>query len=116
MTHLASLVLAYMEKNYRGRARAIPRDRLLVEFVWLYERLTDRQFRRLYAEELPVVSCEDGLFIPETSAEVAEFETYLSAKLPPWKVRERIERIHRFYPKLRPEQGEQMGLFEKRLP
>jgi hypothetical protein len=95
---ISELILAYLRSYHWGKGNALPRAELLLYLWQVYDpELTDRQMRRAY-EDLPICSCADGLFIPASAAEVDKYERYLSQKVPPWKLREKIERLRKAYP------------------
>jgi hypothetical protein len=99
--------------EHRGRGRAVPRQAVedaLGPFVDLKD--VDRAFRKAYSQ-LPICSCPDGLFIPQTVAEVAEFKRYLTAKSGPFVAHERVIVIYQARPELVPEFGVQMSLYEE---
>lgn len=106
------LKIKFMElmQRHKGRENAVPRERILLELkVWEPE-LTDRKLREMYCN-LPVCSCEEGLFIPKRPEEVEEFKEYLRKKAMP--MLERYKRILAYYPELRPksDEGKQLEMF-----
>ena len=105
------LKIKFMElmQVHKGREKAVPRERIFFELKIFSPDLTDRKFREMYCH-LPVASCEEGLFIPATSAEVEEFREYLKKKALP--MLERYKRILAYYPHLAQEpKGSQMEMF-----
>lgn len=93
---------------HRGRENAMPRRDMLERLRLFMPELNDRGQRRLYAE-LPVATCPEGLFIPRTQAEVAEFRKYLeNGPGGPIAASRRVGIILSYYPALAPigEQGE----------
>jgi hypothetical protein len=63
--------------------------------------LTDRTLRKIY-ERLPICSGDHGLFIPLSKQDVETYDKYLSKKIPPWKVKEKINRIKVCHPEWYP--------------
>jgi hypothetical protein len=63
--------------------------------------LSDRNLRKIY-EYLPICSGRYGLFLPKSKDDVVAYEKYLSKKIPPWKVREKINRIKVCHPEWYP--------------
>jgi len=105
------LKIKFMEmmQVHKGRERAVSRDRIFMELRIFAPDLTDRKFRDMYCN-LPVCSCEAGLFLPAKAEEVAEFREYLKKKAIP--MLERYKRILAYYPDLSPEpQGKQLEMF-----
>ena len=96
-------------QGHRGRAAAMPRKVLLEELRLFRPKFTDRDCRELYSG-LPLCSCEDGLFLPETVAEVQEFKAYITKAWGPIQAHRRYSTIISFYPQLAPP-AEQLGLF-----
>ena len=97
--------------DHRGRDRAIPRQAIEdVLSPYVPYKDVDRAFRKTYSQ-LPICSCPDGLFIPQTVAEVVEFKRYLNAKSGPFVAHERVMVIYQARPELVPECGIQGNLF-----
>ena len=110
MSH-EGLCQAIMRRLGKGRDHAIPRAVLEDELgIFVPCKNVDREFRRAYAT-LPVCSCPEGLFIPETPEEVREFKEYLS-KGPggPIAAHRRVMIIYSARPELVPEFGVQQDL------
>ena len=79
---LSELILDEIKRYHRGKENAIKRDALL-RFCQVFEsELTDREMRKIYSE-LPVVSCNEGIFWPVRHEEIDEFEAYLRKKALP---------------------------------
>ena len=97
-------------QGHRGRANAMPRKVLLAELRLYRPSFTDRDCRELYAG-LPICSCEDGLFLPQTVAEVQDFKAYITKAWGPIQAHRRVGTILSFNPQLAPP-AEQMGLFQ----
>lgn len=95
------LKIKFMElmQAHKGRKKAVPRERIFFELKTFALDFTDRKFREMYCH-LPVASCEEGLFIPASAAEVEEFREYLRKKAIP--MLERYKRIIAYYPELTP--------------
>ena len=105
------LKIKFMElmQVHKGRERAVPRERIFFELKIFAPDLTDRKFRDMYCH-LPVASCDEGLFIPASAAEVEEFREYLKKKALP--MLERYKRILAYYPELSCEpKGRQLEIF-----
>jgi hypothetical protein len=92
----------------KGRANAMPRKVLLAELRLYRPTLTDRDCRELYSG-LPICSCEDGLFLPQTVTEVQEFKAYITKAWGPIQAHRRVGTILAFNPQLAPP-AEQLGL------
>lgn len=98
--------------GHKGRENAIPREMLRDHLRLFKADLDDRAFRKLYTS-LPVCSCDAGLFLPQTVAEVVEFKAYLSdGPGGPKTAYRRVATVLSFYPKLAPP-AEQLKMFEE---
>jgi len=90
----SDLILHTLRTYHRGKARAITRDALREYLRQMGYRISDRELRAIYAE-LPVCTCEKGIFWPETIAELEEYRRYLRAKALPLFVRwQRVADAH----------------------
>jgi hypothetical protein len=96
-------------QGHKGRANAMPRKVLLAELRLFVPKLSDHECRELYSG-LPLCSCEDGLFLPQTVAEVQDFRAYITKAWGPIQAHRRYATIISFYPHLAPP-AEQLGLF-----
>jgi hypothetical protein len=108
---LERLKIKFMElmQAHKGREKTVPRERIFFELKIFSPNLTDRKFREMYCN-LPICSCDAGLFLPNKPEEVAEFREYLRKKAIP--MLERYKRILAYYPNLSPEpKGKQMEMF-----
>lgn len=108
-TFLRDQIMRIMQ-GCKGRANAMPRKVLLAELRLYRPKFTDRDCRELYVG-LPIASCEDGLFLPQTVAEVQDFKSYITKAWGPIQAHRRCATILSFYPQLAPP-AEQMGLFQ----
>jgi hypothetical protein len=86
-------------QHHRGRANAIPRERLLFELQSYDPKLDDRRFREIYAA-LPICTSPDGMFIPKTPEEVQEFKVYLTKGWGPIVADRRVKIILAYFPAL----------------
>ena len=94
---LSEIILDKIKLYHRGKENAIKRKDLLSfcvkcgygEYPYLIASLTDRQLRNIYCQ-LPVATCEKGIFWPVTPEEKEEFRIYLRKKALPlfdrWKM------------------------------
>ena len=88
--NLSEIILEKIKRDHQGKENAIKRKDLLT-FIHLYEMgaLTDRELRNIYCQ-LPVATCEKGIFWPVTPEEKEEFRIYLRKKAIPlfdrWKM------------------------------
>jgi len=108
---IEKLKIKFMElmQAHKGRERAVARDRVFMELKIYAPDLTDRKFRDMYCN-LPICSCEAGLFLPRKPEEVEEFKEYLRKKALP--MLERYKRVLAYYPELRSKSGEsQLEMF-----
>ena len=99
-TFLRDQIMRAMQ-GHKGRTNAMPRKVLLAELRLYRPSFTDRDCRELYAG-LPICSCEDGLFLPQTVAEVQDFKAYITKAWGPIQAHRRCATIFSFYPKLSP--------------
>ena len=106
-TFLRDQIMRIMQ-GCRGRANAMPRKVLLAELRLFRPTFTDRDCRELYSG-LPICSCPEGLFLPQTVAEVQDFKAYITKAWGPIQAHRRVGTILSFYPKLAPP-AEQLGL------
>lgn len=95
---------------HRGRDNAMPRDRLMERLKLFNPDLNDRDFRKLYVG-LPIATCAEGLFLPQTATEVRDFKAYITKQSGPIIASRRVGTILAFYPQLAPP-VEQLGLFQ----
>jgi hypothetical protein len=105
------LKIKFMEmmQAHRGREKAVPREKIFLALKVFAPDLTDRKFRDMYCN-LPICSCEEGLFLPKRPEEVLEFREYLRKKAIP--MLERYKRILAYYPELAPKPEEkQLEMF-----
>lgn len=86
---------------HRGRAHAIPRRDLWARLSLFKPDLTDRDMRELYSS-LPICSCSEGLFLPQSVAEVLEFRDYIRKAWGPIVAHRRCATIYAFYKHLIP--------------
>ncbi|MEN6560885.1 MAG: hypothetical protein ABFD52_08940 [Acidobacteriota bacterium] len=100
-------------QRHRGRANAIDRKRLLYELQCYEPTLDDRRFRDLYAN-LPVCTCQGGMFLPRTPAEVQEFREYITRGWGHELAHKRVKIVLAYYPHLTPASMTQQNLFERR--
>jgi len=92
---ISELILRKISREHRGKENAIKRDELLEYCQAFDSELTDREMRKIYSE-LPVVSCNEGIFWPVRHEEIDEFETYLRKKaLPLFKRFKLVAKEHR---------------------
>ena len=100
---LSEQILTKLGYENRGKKNAIKRRDLLHYAQHYNPYITDRQLRNIYCQ-LPVVTCDKGIFYPIRTSEVQEFREYLRKKAIPlferWK---RVADVHL--------KGEQMELF-----
>ena len=88
---LSEIILSRIKEFHRGKENAIKRKVLLFRILWdgSIPGLTDRQLRNVYCQ-LPVATCEKGIFWPVTPEEKEEFRIYLRKKALPlfdrWKM------------------------------
>jgi len=106
-TFLRDQIMRVMQ-GCKGRANAMPRKTLLAELRPYRPKFTDRDCRELYSG-LPICSCPEGLFLPQTVAEVQDFKAYITKAWGPIQAHRRVGTILSFYPKLAPP-AEQLGL------
>lgn len=106
-TYLRTEIMRVMQ-GHRGRDNAMSRKVLLAELRLYRPSLTDRDCRELYSG-LPLCSCSEGVFLPQTVAEVLEFKAYLNKAWGPIVAHRRCATIYAFYPKFIPP-AEQLGL------
>lgn len=93
---LSEIILEKIKDDHRGKENAITRKKLLSycnsyayrQFPFFIGSFTDRQLRIVYSQ-LPVVTCEQGIYWPIRDSEITEFREYLQKKAIPlferWK-------------------------------
>lgn len=81
--YLSLLIAQEIETNHRGKENSIKRKDLLT-YVHNYgdPEMTDRELRNIYCQ-LPVMSCNAGIFWPIRKEELDEFEEYCRKKALP---------------------------------
>ena len=105
---LPELILYVIKKDHRGKENAIVREELLskirrIVMGSVYQELTDRQLRNIYCQ-LPIITCDKGIFYPVRKSEIEEFREYLRKKaLPLFERWKRVADVHL--------NGKQMELF-----
>ena len=110
--NLDRIFMDYLHRRARGRARAIPRatiERDLHVYLPRDMKDKDRFFRKMYSR-LPIASCSQGLFVPQTPEEVHEFKEYMTKSWGPIRAAERVRVILAYYPHLSFSHGEQGSL------
>jgi|GEM_PF-1910896 len=101
-------------QRHRGRVSAIDRRKLLYELQCYEPALDDRRFRDLYAN-LPVCTCQAGMFLPRTPAEVQEFREYITRGWGHELAHKRVTIVLAYYPELAPANMTQAALdFDRR--
>lgn len=99
--YIAMRIMEVLNRDARGRERAIVRDEVDRRLkIWCID-IGDRHFRDIYSS-LPVCVCNQGMFIPIRPEEVVEYRRYLGPKIPPEKIEIKIRRILATWPALRP--------------
>lgn len=90
-----------------GRHAAVPHD-ILFQRIKLYDPdMTDREFRQTYSE-LPICSCERGLYIPIEKQDLIAFREYMKGKAIP--LFDRVKKVWAAYPELNPDDSLQLDL------
>ena len=93
--NLSEIILEKIKTFHKGKDNAIKRKDLLIYCncvthygvpVFLVGSLTDRQLRNIYTQ-LPVVTCDEGIFWPIRKEELDEFEAYCRKKALPLFIR-----------------------------
>ena len=85
--NISEIILEKIKKHYQGKENAIKRKDLLDVINFVYDiGLTDRELRNIYCQ-LPVVSCNAGIFWPIRPSELDEFEQYCRKKALPLFIR-----------------------------
>lgn len=93
----SDFILHTLRTHHRGKVRAITREALREYLREMGYEMSDRDLREIYST-LPVVTCEHGIFWPETAAELQEYRSYLKAKAIP--LFERWQRVAQAHPEL----------------
>lgn len=111
---LEAMILADLRARHLGPSRAIPRHKVMALFgIDSHNPTIDRAFRKWYSE-IGIACCEHGLYAPRNFEDTEVCRKYLWAMMSPVyplhpdRVRARMERIYRAFPKCRPAQGEQL--------
>ena len=100
------------ERESYGRDRATPRAIILDQinkerraFVEPkdFEKIEDVVFLSVY-RDLPICSCENGLYIPSSAEDLEAFRIYMRAKALP--LFERVKRVAQEYPEYAPKDGQ----------
>jgi hypothetical protein len=105
---LRTEAMRFMSK-FRGRDNAVRREELLFHLRLWEPNLDERGNRKIYTT-LPICSCQDGLFIPKTSAEVKEFHDYILKGWGPVLAAKRMRIVLAYYPNLCPVNETQQDL------
>lgn len=71
----SDFILHALRTHHRGKARAITREALRVYLREMGYDICDRDLREAYSA-LPVVTCERGIFYPETAEELQACREY----------------------------------------
>lgn len=112
MTNLAAVILAKLQREHVGMARAIQRRDLLAWCWGIGVETTDRKLRYAVKELGCVASCEGGYFIPANRAEAIAYDRYVDKKIFP--LFEDKKRFHAAYPEFF--EAGQLTLFEEATP
>ena len=88
--NLSEIILGKIKRDHQGKENAITRKELLSycnqlannRYPDFWDFLTDRQLRNIYCQ-LPVATCNAGIFWPIRKEELYEFQTYLKKKAIP---------------------------------
>ena len=96
---LHSHILAFL-KDHRGLERAVPREYVLSYIRQWDEKITDRELRAAYSMMPEICSCDKGLYLPASTADLQEFERYMRKQALPHF--ERVKRVRGAYPHLAP--------------
>jgi hypothetical protein len=99
--YIATRLLTFIEHAHRGRENTITHADLLREMQLFDITLDDRVLRKL-CSELPLCSCDAGVFFPLRVEEVIEFKEYLTKNGGPIVAARRVAIIYERMPKLRP--------------
>ena len=79
---ISEIILSKFRQQHEGKENAIKRKDLLSYCHYFEPDLTDRELRNIYCQ-LPLVSCNDGIFWPIRKEELEEFKSYLKGKAIP---------------------------------
>ena len=80
--NLSEIILSKLRQQHEGKENAIKRKDLLSYCHYFEPDLTDRELRNIYCQ-LPVISCNVGIFWPTRKEELEEFKSYLKSKAIP---------------------------------
>jgi len=80
--NLSEIILEKIKADHQGKENACKRRYLLSYARYFDPDLTDRQLRNIYCQ-LPVATCNEGIFWPIRSRELYEFQAYLKKKAIP---------------------------------
>lgn len=113
--NLSGIILEKIKAHHRGKEKAITRKELLRycnlhedKLIPWFDDFTDRQLRNAYCQ-LPVISCNAGIFWPIRKEELDEFEEYCRKKALPLFTR--VKMVMEKHRDLRP--GIQKELWER---
>ena len=84
--NLSEIILEKIKRDHCGKEKSIKRGELLEYVHWVYGMVTDRELRNVYCQ-LPVISCDKGIFYPIRISELDEFESYIRKKALPLFIR-----------------------------
>ena len=80
--NLSEIILEKIKADHQGKENSCKRRYLLSYARYFDPDLTDRQLRNIYCQ-LPVISCNDGIFWPIRKEELGGFKSYLKSKAIP---------------------------------
>lgn len=102
------LIEEKLKRAHRGKENAITRKELLKFAKAWKPNITDREIRIIYSQ-LPVCTCEKGIFYPIRKEEIQDYKIYLKKKI--WAMLARWEKVVQAHPNLFSEDGEQRKLW-----
>lgn len=107
-TFIRSLILNFLQPH-RGIENAVPREYVLSHVHQWDDKISDRELRAFYSEMPEICSCDKGLYLPISTADLQAFEKYMKRKAIPFF--ERVKRVREAHPLLAPGDDVQGGLF-----
>jgi len=79
---LSEIILEKIKADHQGKENSCKRRYLLSYARYFDPDLTDRQLRNIYCQ-LPVATCNEGIFWPIRKEELEGFQSYLKKKAIP---------------------------------
>jgi len=73
--------------HHEGKDKAITREKFQIKHADDLEGIEDREFRRIYEKQIPILTCSTGGYYPAKETELYEFGQYVDKYIESLKAR-----------------------------